>query len=218
MASASLSATSRADTGKGVARTLRREGHVPAVIYGHKRESLALSVSARELGRLLDHINAETTVIELDIDGKSSRTLIREIQRHPIQRNVLHVDFQELVAGEKVIVNIPIVLVGTPVGVRLAGGIMSQTLNELSVRCDPADIPNRVDADVTDVGVGHSLHVSDLTLPEGIELLTSPEETIMIIAAPKEEKVAVEEEPTSDEPEVIRKAKADEDEEEKDKK
>jgi large subunit ribosomal protein L25 len=215
MATASLSAASRADTGKGVARTLRRDGNVPGVIYGHKRDPQPVSVSARELGRLLDHINAETTVIELAIDGKASRTLIREIQRHPIQRNVLHIDFQELVAGEKVIVNVPIVLVGTPVGVRLSAGIMSQTLNELSCRCDPADIPNRVDVDVTDVAVGHSLHVSDLTIPAGVEVLTSPEETVMIIAAPKEEKAAVVEEPTSAEPEVIRKAKADEEADEK---
>lgn len=209
MATASLSATTRTDTGKGVARTLRRTGQVPAVIYGHKRDAQPLSVPARELGRLLDHINAETTVIDLAIDGKTSRTLIREIQRHPIQRDVLHVDFQELVAGEKVVVHIPIILVGTPIGVRLSGGIMSQTMNDLEVRCDPADIPSRIEADVTDVAVGHSLHVSDLKVPAGVEVLSNAGDAIMIISAPKEEKAAAGDEPTSAEPEVIRKAKVD---------
>ena len=114
MATANLSATPRSDAGKGVARTLRAAGRVPAVIYGHSRESQALSIPTRDLEKLLDRVSAETTVIELDIDGKMSRTLIREIQRHPFKRQILHVDFQELVAGEKVTVNIPLVLVGMP--------------------------------------------------------------------------------------------------------
>ncbi len=216
MATASLAAAPRLDTGKGVARSLRRSGRVPAVVYGHARAPQALSLDARELDRLLGHINAETTVIDLAIDGANAMTLIREIQRHPLSRSVLHVDFQELVAGEKVIVKVPVVLVGTPVGVRLGGGVMTQVLQELECRVDPANIPNRVEVDVTSVTIGHSIHVSEVQVPDGVEVLDDESGTIMIVSAPKEETAAAPTDgTTSAEPEVIRKAKAEEGEAEK---
>src|SRR6476620_1254703 len=124
MASAQLSANAREGSGKGSSRKLRSSGSVPAIVYGHGREPQSVTINTRELEKLLDHIAAESTVIDLAIDGKSARTLIREIQRHPFKRQILHVDFQELVAGEKVRVNIPIVLVGIPDGVRMDGGIL----------------------------------------------------------------------------------------------
>jgi large subunit ribosomal protein L25 len=218
MATASLSATPRTESGKGVARSLRRDGRVPGVVYGRARSPLPLSIDARELDRLLGHINAETTVIDLAVDGGSTRTLIREIQRHPLQRNVIHVDFYELVAGEKVTVNIPIVLVGVPAGVRLNGGIMTQVLQELECTVDPANIPSRIEVDVTDIHIGHSIHISDITVPEGVDVVDDPSGTVMIVSAPKEEVVAapvVEEADASSEPELIRKAKPDEEEGEK---
>ena len=215
MATASLSASARQDTGKGVARSLRRSGRVPAIVYGHTRDPQALSLDARELERLLGHINAETTVIDLAVDGANAMTLIREIQRHPLSRSVLHVDFQELVAGEKVIVNIPIVLVGTAIGVRLGGGIMTQVLQEIECRVDPANIPNRIEVDVTDVTIGHSIHVSEIAVPEGVEVLDASG-PIMIVSAPKAEVAApAAEGAVGSGPEVIRKAKADEAEAEK---
>src|SRR5688500_9950599 len=137
MATAQLTATPRTDAGKGVARKLRAAGNIPAVIYGHSRESLPLSIATRDVEKLLDRVSFETTVIELDIGGKVARTLIREIQRHPFRRQILHIDFQELVAGEKVTVNVPLVLVGTPEGVRLSGGVLDQVMREVSVRVDP---------------------------------------------------------------------------------
>ena len=212
MATAQLSASPRSTSGKGAARSLRRDGHVPGVIYGHARAPQALTVNARDFARLLDHISAENTVIELTIAGTVSRTLIREIQRDPLKRTVLHVDFQELVAGEKVIVRIPIVLVGTPAGVRQSGGIMSQVLNELEVRVDPSDIPNRIEVDVTEVAIGHSVHVSEIKVPAGVEVLANPGDTIAVVAAPKEEKepVAAEVAEVPAEPELIRKPKEEE--------
>jgi large subunit ribosomal protein L25 len=205
----------RKDTGKGAARSLRREGRLPAVIYGHAREPLSLSIPARELERLLERVAAENTVIELQIDGSMSRTLIREIQRHPVRRNVLHVDFQELVAGERVVVRIPIVLQGTPDGVRHAGGILSQIMQELECRVDPLNMPGHIDVDVTNVTIGHSVHVSEIVIPEGVEVLDEPEATVAIVAAPKAE---VETPPPGEapevpaEPELIRKPKEGEEE------
>jgi large subunit ribosomal protein L25 len=211
MATASLSASVRSATGKGVARSLRRDGRVPAVIYGHARSPQALSVDARELGRLLERVSAETTVIELAVDGASSRTLIRDIQRHPVKRAILHVDFQELVAGEKVTVNIPLVITGTSIGVRLNGGILTQVMSELECRVDPADIPNRIEVDVTNVNIGGSLHVSDLTIPAGVELLADATETVLTVSASKAtEDAPAAAEGTSAEPELIRKTKAEE--------
>jgi len=176
MATASLSAMARSTKGKGAARSLRRDGRLPAIIYGHAREPLSLSVPAREFERLLEKIAAENTVIELSIDGSMSRTLIREIQRHPVKRNVLHVDFQELVAGERMVVRIPIVLTGTAEGVRNSGGILSQIMQELECRVDPLNMPGKIEVDVTDVSIGHSIHVSEITIPEGSRVLEITDE------------------------------------------
>ena len=215
MASEQLSASARDQGGKGVARKLRSEGRIPAVVYGHGREPQPLSINSRELDRLLDHIAAEATVIDLDIDGKPARKLIREIQRHPFKRQILHVDFQELVAGEKISVRLPIILVGVPDGVRLDGGILDQTMRELEVEVDPSNIPNHVDIDVTKLTIGSSIHVRDITLPEGVEVLDDGDASVCVVSAPRAavEAVATEEtEAVAAEPEVIRAKKPEEDE------
>ena len=211
MASAQLNATPRSDVGKGVARSLRREGKIPAVIYGHAREPQPLAIDQRELDRLLSQIAAESTVIELSFDGGTSRTLIREIQRHPFKPQILHVDFQELVAGEKVTVDVPIILGGVPEGVRAEGGILDQTMRELTIHVDPSNIPNHIDVVVTALGIGDSVHVSDLTLPEGVEVMDDEDATICVVSAPR---AVVEEAPAEvvaeggvEEPEVIGKGK-----------
>jgi large subunit ribosomal protein L25 len=208
MSTASLSASVRAETGKGAARKIRQAGSIPAVIYGHGREPQSLTINARETDKLLKSIAISSTVIELTVDGKSSRTLIREVQRHPFKRTITHIDFQELVAGETVSVHCPIVYVGTPDGVRLEGGLLDQIMHQLHIEVDPSAIPNHIDVDVTALKVGKSLHVSDLVLPAGIKVLDEPGTTVCIVQVPK---VAVE--TTAEgaaEPEVIRaKPKAD---------
>jgi large subunit ribosomal protein L25 len=216
MASANLAAKARDNSGKGVSRKLRSEGRVPAVVYGHGRDPLSLSINTRELERLLDHIAAESTVIDLDIEGKPSRTLIREIQRHPFKRQILHVDFQELVAGEKISVSVPIVLVGVPDGVRMDGGILDISMRELEIEVDPSNIPNHVEIDVTKLTIGSSVHVRDIPLPEGVEVLDDLDASVCVVSAPR---AAVEETPAAEgevevaaEPEVIRAKKPDEDE------
>jgi large subunit ribosomal protein L25 len=185
MSTATLSATLRSESGKGAARALRRAGSVPAVIYGHKRAPMSLSVSTRDLERLLERVSAETTVVELSIDGKVSRTLIREIQKHPFKKQLVHVDFQELVAGEMITVNVPLVLVGVSIGVRSFAGILDQTMRELEVEVDPSAIPNHIDVDVSALNVGDSVHVRDLVLPAGIKVLTDADASVVVVAAPK---------------------------------
>lgn len=218
MASAQLSATPRDGTGKGAARTLRAQGRIPGVIYGHGREPLSLAIDTRELEKLLSRISAESTVIELSFDGGTAKTLIREIQRHPFKRQILHVDFQELVAGEKVTVRLPIVLNGIPEGVRVDGGILDQTMRELEVEVDPSNIPSHVEVDVLSLRIGDSIHVRDLKLPEGVEVVGELDSSVCVVSAPRAVVEAVTpaegEEAVAAEPEVIGKAKKDEDEEE----
>ncbi|MGI8547571.1 MAG: 50S ribosomal protein L25 [Gemmatimonadaceae bacterium] len=216
MATASLSATRRTETGKGVARSLRREGQIPGVIYGHKRESQPLSIPARDLEKLLSQISADNTVIELAIEGGTSRALIREIQRHPFKRAILHVDFQEVVAGEKMTVRVPIRLIGTPAGVRVGGGIIDHPLRELTISVDTANIPNHIDLDVNDLELGDSIHVSQIPIPEGATVLDDPEAAVVVIATPRAAvEAAAVETPEAAEPEVLRAKKPDEGESDK---
>jgi large subunit ribosomal protein L25 len=208
MSTASLSASVRTETGKGAARKIRQAGNIPAVIYGHGREPQSLMLNARETDKLLKSIAISSTVIELGIDGKVCRSLIREVQRHPFKRTITHIDFQELVVGETVSVHCPIVYVGVPEGVRLEGGLLDQIMHQLHIEVDPSAIPNHIDVDVSALKVGKSLHVSDLTLPAGIKVLDEPGTTVCIVQVPK---VAVETAAAVAEPEVIRaKPKADE--------
>jgi large subunit ribosomal protein L25 len=218
MAIATLSATPRTGTGKGVARSLRQSGQIPGVIYGHARQSQPLALNAREFGRLLEHVTA-STVIELNVDGKTSRTLIREIQRHPFKQEVLHVDFLELVAGEKVTVEIPIIYVGTPQGVR-DGGILEQIKHELTVEADPTTLPEHIEVDVSALTIGHTLYVRDVRVPEGATVQDDPDSPVALVAAPRAEPTPVEAMPAvagaapeaAPEPELIRKPKEGEEE------
>jgi large subunit ribosomal protein L25 len=213
MATASLSASPRTATGKGVARTLRLSGQIPGVIYGHARQPQPLTLNAREFDRLMEHVTA-STVIELDVSGKKSSTLIREIQRHPYKREVLHVDFLELVAGEKVTVEIPIVYVGTPQGVK-DGGVLEQIKHELTVEADPTTLPEHIEVDVTELTIGHTLYVRDLRVPEGATVQDDPDSPLAVVAAPTKEPTPVEAMPVIEgavpeaapEPELIRKPK-----------
>jgi len=213
MATANLAAKVRDTAGKGAARKLRAVGEVPAVVYGHGREPQSLAINTYTLERMLEKVSYKTTVIELEVAGlPAARTLIREIQRHPYKRHILHVDFQELIAGEKVTVRVPLVFVGTAEGVRTGGGILDQVMHEMEISVDPANIPNHIDVDVTNLSIGHSIHVSDVKVPDGIEVLDESSRTVCVCSIPKEvvEEVPVDAAAVPAEPELIRKTKEDE--------
>ena len=217
MATVQFAASHRSSVGKGAARKLRAAGKIPAIIYGHARAPQSLELDGHTLGKLLDRISYTTTVIELDVAGQTARTIIRELQRHPVNRNILHVDFQELVAGEKITVRVPLKFVGTPEGVRTGGGILDATIRELHITVDPADIPNHIDVDVSALHVGKSLHVRDVQVPNGVTVLDDPAGTICVCMIPKEVVEPVAADATAAaapaEPELIRKAKAEDGEE-----
>jgi large subunit ribosomal protein L25 len=211
MAQVQLEAASRTGTGKGAARTLRREGKVPAVIYGHGREPEALLVDSGALARVLTGATS-STVLEVLVDGRPPvRALLREVQRSPMRaQDILHVDLYEIHADEKITVEVPVHLVGIPDGVRNFGGVLDQVLRELEIEVFPGDIPESIDVDVTGLGIGHSLFVRDIKLDKA-EILNDADIPVATVVAPRTEEVApvaAVEEPTSGEPELIRKQKA----------
>jgi len=207
-----LTAERRQETGKGAARRMRQAGKIPAVIYGRGREPEALMVPQVEAEKLIQQAGGGSTLIELSVEGKPIRTLIREIQRHPTRLEVTHLDFLEVTAGEKIKLAVPVLLVGVPDGVRNAGGVVEQFLREIEIEVLPRNIPERIELDVTDLKVGRSLHVSDLSV-ENAELLVEADTTVCAVVPPRVEEEAVvevvEEEGVA-EPELIRKAKDEE--------
>src|SRR6267142_2487939 len=140
----SLSASPRQATGKGAARQARFRGKVPAVIYGHGRDTQPLELEAKELEKALQGVEPASTIIELAVDGKTVKTLIREIQRHPIRPDIIHVDFYEIHATEKVKLKVPVHLVGNPDGVRNAGGVLDQVTREVEIEVAEPELIRKV--------------------------------------------------------------------------
>jgi large subunit ribosomal protein L25 len=229
-----LNAEPRSTQGKGAARAMRRGGKVPAVIYGRGREPSPLAINGVELGRLLERIVPASTIVELTVDGTTVKTLIREVQRHPVRPGIVHVDFYEIRAGEKIRLEVPIHCTGIPEGVRNQGGTLDQVIRTVEIEVLPADIPEHVELDVTALTIGKSLHISDLSIPNA-EILMDPSLTVATVVAPRVEEVvapaaaAVEGAPVEGEvaaaeataepaePELIRKRKAEEEETEEEK-
>ncbi len=204
---AKLRAETRAETGKGVARQLRRRGRLPAVVYGHGDESKALTVDAHEFDRLLSRIQAGTTVISLEVEGDDARqVLIREIQRHPYRLDPLHVDFFHIRADEKITVEVPVHLDGEPQGVTL-GGILQQVRHELEVECLPNEIPSEFRVDVSALDIGDSIHVADID-SRGVLILDEADLTVCSVVPPSVMEVEEEEVPEGEEVELVEGAEA----------
>lgn len=191
-----LSVKLRENTGKGVARKLRYEGLIPAVFYGHKTEPLALSLNPVDLKKILNSGSGRNTLITLKFEGKKEKervTLLKDLQVSPLKREYIHADLYEVLMDEKITARIPIHFVGKAIGVK-EGGIEQHSRRELDIRCLPGNLVDFVEVDVTNLAVGDSLHVKDVKLPEGIEVLDPAGDTIVSIVAPKEEKVVSPEE------------------------
>lgn len=207
---ANLQAFTRTQTGKGAARTLRREGKVPGVIYGHDRNPEPVVVDTLALNKMLLGISAANTVLDVAVDGRPPvKALIREIQRDSVRPSeILHLDLYEIRADEKVTLEVPIHLVGIPDGVRNFGGVLDHSLRELEIEVLPADIPEHIELDVTALTIGHSLFVRDIILQKG-RILNDPDTPVCTVVAPRtEETPAPVEEAVVAEPELIRKPKA----------
>lgn len=210
MAQVQLQASTRSDTGKGAARSLRREGKVPAVIYGHGREPEPLVIDSATVARALAGASA-ATVLEVVVDGRAPvRALLREVQRNPLKAiDILHLDLYEVHADEKITVQVPVHIVGIPEGVRNFGGVLDQVLREIEIEVFPGDIPESIDVDVTNLSIGQSLFVRDVKI-EKAEILNDADLPVATVVAPRSEEaapVAAPEEAATGEPELIRKPK-----------
>lgn len=196
---AQITASKREATGKGAARTVRREGRIPGVLYGHGEESVPLTVDAAELQKLTHAISIENTIVDLSLEdgGGEYKVLIRELQRHPFREDLVHVDFFHVAMDEMIGVEVPIVIVGVPTGVKDRGGVLDHQLRELAVYCLPSNIPEKVELDVSALDIGDSIHVRDIALPE-VEIETDPDRSVVAVLAP-----TVIEEPEEEEEEEL---------------
>lgn len=219
---ATLAATARADTGKGAARALRREGKLPAVVYGHHRETQSLTLDAKAVERLLAAIGSGATMIDLAVDDQEPvKALIRDVQRDPLRpTSVIHLDLYEVQAGEKITVDVPIHIIGIPSGVRNFAGVLDHLLHKLEIEVLPADLPDHIDVDVTELEIGSVVFVRELSVPNA-EILSDGDRVVCTVVPPRVEEVAVVaeiegvvgDEAEAAEPELIRKPKAEEEEE-----
>jgi large subunit ribosomal protein L25 len=212
MAEILLNAEKREKLGGSTALQLRNKGRVPGIVYGHGDASIPFHVKELDLRPLV--YTHETHTISLKLDGKATRCILREIQFHPVTDRVSHIDLIMLHAGEKIKVDIPVNLTGTAAGIK-DGGILDFVLHKLSIEVLPDQIPQHIDLDVSDLKIGHSLHVSDIPASANYTVLADSHAVIVTVAAPKaaEEVAAIAPETVPTEPEQI-KAKGKKDEEE----
>jgi len=184
MQQARLDAQVRDDVGKGVARSLRRAGKVPAVLYGRKRGAVSLQIDDRTFQTLLRNYGSNV-LINLVLGNDDEQTVvIKDLQRHPVKRNVLHADFQRISLDEKITTQVSIETVGTPVGVR-DGGVLTVTRRQVSVNCLPLDIPEFLRVNVEDLSIGDSFRVSDIEIDDMIEILENEMTQIAAVIEPK---------------------------------
>jgi len=168
-----LSAEKRSDLGKGASRRLRRnQSRVPAVIYGADKPAQSISLLAKDFAKLLENEAAFSHVLELDVEGVKESVLIKALQRHPAKDFVLHADFLRVVSDHKLNAHVPLHFINeaTSIGVKQQGGEVSHTLVEVEVTCLPANLPEFIEVDLANVEIGQILHLSDLKLPQGVEL------------------------------------------------
>jgi len=210
-----LNARLRTDGGKLNSRRLRRGGDVPCILYGVEPETISLAVKKRELDKLL---SIRHSIIVLNYEGKQQQSIIKEIQYHPVKGDIIHMDFQRILAGREIKIAIPIKFIGVAPGAKV-GGIFQELRSELEITCLPTDIPDQIEVDISNLEIGDAIHVSDLKLGN-LKIEADVTTTICSVSAPKkvEEVVVPTEEGVEEtaEPEVItaRKKESEEEEEE----
>lgn len=167
-----LNAETRNDIGKAASRRLRRlEGRTPAVVYGAGKDAISVTLSHKELSMALEHEAVYSHILTLNIDGKAEQVVLKDLQRHPYKPMIVHADFLRIRAKEKLTMNVPLHFINedTAPGVK-DGGVVSHLMNEVEIRCLPANLPEFIEVDVAELTMDSSLHLSDIKLPSGVEL------------------------------------------------
>jgi large subunit ribosomal protein L25 len=214
-----LEAQPRTSGTKNDARRVRRQGKVPAVVYGAGKAAMPVSVDPRQVARILHSETGYNTVFDLTLDGERTKAMIVDWQYEPMKGSLLHIDLKRIAMDQKLRVNVPIELVGEPAGVKQQGGILEQISREVEVECLPGDIPNAVELNVAELVFGMVLRVSDLPKNEKIRFISDPDQPVAHIISIKEEEVPAAEAVAGEaaaapaEPEVIKKGKQETEEE-----
>ena len=171
MATTEVNAVSRSVQGTGASRRLRRSGKVPAILYGANQDAHVIEIDHSAIMLQLRHEAFHASILTMNIDGTKQAVLLRDIQMHPWKRQVLHIDFQRVDAKQKIHMRVPLHFINAELapGVKLGGGIVNHVMSELEISCLPADLPEFVNVDVAELELGHSVHLSDLKLPTGVE-------------------------------------------------
>jgi len=203
---------------KNNARRVRRDGKIPAVVYGAGKNSVSISVDPRHVTRILNSETGHNTIFDLALDGEKTKAMIVDWQYEPIKGKLLHIDLKRIALDKVLKVSVPIYLVGEAAGVKQEGGIMEQMLREVEIECLPGDIPSHIDADVSHLTFGKVLRVSELPHSEKIKFLTDANQPVAHVTSVKEEVVATPEAVAAEaaapaEPEVIKKGKQETEEE-----
>lgn len=190
-----LAARVREGKGKGVARRLRKDNQIPAIFYGPMTEPILLAMDYPELKRVLKQASGENILLDLQIQsGKGNETrkvILKELQMDPVKDVCLHADFHEISMDKKITVNIPIHLINTPKGIS-QGGILQHIRRELTISCLPGNLVEAIDLDVSGLGIGDSLHIRDIQLPEGIRSVDEEHLTVAVVTIPSVKAEAVE--------------------------
>src|SRR5512141_76087 len=192
MAEFVVPAESRSETGKNVNRRLRSRGLIPGVVYAAGKAAVPVAVSPREIGAILKSASGENTLFDLDLGGSRRRVILKEFQREPLRGKLLHADFYEVALDKAITVKVHVELEGTPVGVKLQGGIVDFVTRELEIECLPADIPAKITVDIAHLELGKHLRVSELKLGDKVKILTDADNVIAHVVMPKAEEVAAE--------------------------
>jgi large subunit ribosomal protein L25 len=217
MARISITANKRDGHGKGVARSLRRENMVPAVLY-KKGESQSIKLPKKELAKVINTMSGEQVMVNLEFAGGVKKlALLKDYQLDPVKGELLHSDFFEVSLTEKIRVTVHVTALGEPVGVKRDGGILQHTLRKIEIECLPDKMPDKIEVDISDLEIGQSIHVSDLKFDEGIRVLTDLGDVILSVITPVvvEEAAPVTEEAITAEgaePEIVKKGKKEEEE------
>src|SRR3989454_12428745 len=182
-----LEAQPRTAGNKNDARRVRRSGKIPGVVYGAGKSALSVSLDPRQVSRILHSATGHNTIFDLALDGERTKAMIVDWQYEPIKGALLHIDLKRIAMDQKLKVNVPIMLKGEAAGVKQQGGILEQVLREVEVECLPGDIPNSIDADVSDLVFGKVLRVSDLAHDGKIEFITEANQPVAHITTVKEE-------------------------------
>jgi large subunit ribosomal protein L25 len=191
-----LKAQVRKTTGKGPARTLRREGRIPAVLYGPKTDSMMLSIDFKEFEQIVKKVNVGSVLLKLQIQNDETLTrpaMIKELQTNPVSGAFVHVDFYEIDMLSKINVNVPVVTRGKSAGVE-EGGLLQIVRREIELFCLPTAIPESIEVDISDLTIGDSIHIREIALPAEVELPEDIDFTVVTVLAPKIEEEVVEEE------------------------